>query len=419
MRCLVCAHNMQNIVYNIAIFSLIWQFVCSYLLYLYKFEMCIMVWITRSLENQFDSILQKGKVLVVYGARRAGKTSVIEKLLKNRKEKIFSGTGDDIDLRNLLSSENKNRITTSFRGYDIVFIDEAQRIPGIGWGLKILVDSSPEISVIASGSSSFELLNQVGEPLTGRQILYPLFPISMMEISELHGRMHVIHNLSDYLIYGTYPETLNAANYERKKDYLITLRNSYLFRDILEIDGIKNTDKMLDLLKLIAFQIGNEVSLTELSGNLGIAKQTVERYLGLLARSFIIYKIGGYSSNLRKEITSTSRYYFWDNGVRNALINNFNDLSTRMDTGMLWENFCFTERIKKQAYKKIYSVNYFWRTYDRQEVDMVEDRNGRLYGFEFKWNPKKKAKPPKAFIENYNNACFECITPENFLEFVL
>ena len=225
----------------------------------------------------------------------------------------------------------------------------------IGWGLKLLVDSNPEISVIASGSSSFELLNKVGEPLTGRQTLYTLYPVSMMELSEFRGRIHIIQNLSDYLIYGTYPETLNAINYEKKKDYLITLRNSYLFKDILEVENIRNSDKMFDLLKLIAFQIGNEVSLNELSGALGIAKQTVERYLSLLAKSFIIIKVGGYSSNLRKEITKTSRYYFWDNGVRNALINNFNDPSTRMDMGMLWENFCFIERIKETGLPKGYT----------------------------------------------------------------
>ena len=378
-----------------------------------------MEWITRSIESQFDSILKKGKVLVIYGARRVGKTSVIEKLLKSQKSDVFSGTGDDIDLRNILSSENKARITTSFKGYKIVFIDEAQRIPGIGWGLKLLVDSNPDISVIASGSSSFELLNKVGEPLTGRHTLYTLYPLSLMELSELWGRIHIIQNLTDYLIYGTYPETLNANNYEKKKDYLITLRNSYLFKDILEVENIRNSDKITDLLKLIAFQIGNEVSLNELSGALGIAKQTVERYLGLLAKSFIIYKIGGYSSNLRKEVTKTSRYYFWDNGVRNALVNNFNDPSTRMDMGMLWENFCFTERLKKQAYRKMYSNNYFWRTYDRQEVDLIEDREGKLFGFEFKYNPKKKVKAPKAFLETYSNAQFECITPDNFLEFVL
>jgi hypothetical protein len=240
-----------------------------------------------------------------------------------------------------------------------------------------------------------------------------------MELAEFKGRVHIIQYLSDYLVYGTYPETLNAINYGKKKEYLMTLRNSYLFKDILEVENIRNSDKMFDLLKLIAFQIGNEVSLSELSRALGIAKQTVERYLSLLEKSFIILKVGGFSSNLRKEITKTSRYYFWDNGVRNALINNFNEPSSRMDMGMLWENFCFIERIKKQNYQKLYSNNYFWRTYDRQEIDLIEERDGKLFGFEFKWNSKKKIKPPKAFIETYCNAHFECITPENFLEFAL
>jgi predicted AAA+ superfamily ATPase len=378
-----------------------------------------MEWIKRSIESRFDSIVLSGKVLVLYGARRVGKTSVVEKYLNIRDKNSFIGTGDDIELRNILASENKSVITNSFKGYKIVFIDEAQRIPNIGWGLKLLVDSNPEISVIASGSSSFELLNKVGEPLTGRQTIFTLYPVSIMELAEFKGRLHIIQNLSDYLIYGTYPETLNALNYEKKRDYLITLRNSYLFKDILEVENIRNSDKMFDLLKLIAFQIGNEVSLSELSRALGIAKQTVERYLSLLEKSFIIFKVGGYSSNLRKEITKTSRYYFWDNGVRNALINNFNDPSTRMDMGMLWENFCFIERIKKQAYQKLYSNNYFWRTYDKQEVDLIEERDGKLFGFEFKWNHRKIVKPPKAFIETYSNAHFECITPKNFLEFVL
>jgi predicted AAA+ superfamily ATPase len=378
-----------------------------------------MEWITRIIDDQIANLVSKGKVLILYGPRRVGKTSVVERFLRGQDKRIFSGTGDDIDLRNILSSESKTKITTSLAGYDLVFVDEAQRIPNIGLGLKLLVDSNPQIEIIASGSSSFELSKVLGEPLTGRQHVYTLYPVSMMELAKDIGRMNIIQNLSNYLIYGTYPETITAPNYQQKKEYLITLRNSYLFKDILEIENIRNADKMVDLLKLIAFQIGNEVSLNELSISLGIAKQTVEKYLMLLEKTFIIVKIGGYSSNLRKEITKTSRYYFWDNGVRNAIINNFNDASARMDMGMLWENFCFIERIKKQAYQKLFSNNYFWRTYDKQEVDMVEERDGQLYGFEFKWNPNKASKPPKAFIETYKNAHFECITPDNFLDFVI
>jgi uncharacterized protein len=378
-----------------------------------------MDWIKRNIEYRFDQWIQKGKVLVLYGARRVGKTSVVEKYIRTLDAKWFIGTGDDIELRKILSTENQGMITSVFKGYDIIFIDEAQRIPNIGWGLKILVDSNPDLKIIASGSSSFGLSSQLGEPLTGRQKVYNLFPISMIELADTKGRMHILQHLNDYLVYGTYPETLNAENNLLKQEYLIMLRNSYLFKDVLEIEKIKNAAKMVDLLKLIAFQIGKEVSLNELSGTLGIAKQTVERYLDLLEKTFIIIKVGGYASNLRKEVTKMARYYFWDNGVRNALINNFNDPSTRMDMGMLWENFCFIERIKKQNYQQLFSNNYFWRTYDRQEVDFVEERGGQLWGFEFKWNTQKKVRPPKAFVETYPTASFVSINPQNFLEFAL
>ncbi len=379
-----------------------------------------MDWIKREIENQFADKLQPGKVLVVHGARRVGKTSAIERLVKNTGGTYFIGTGDDIQTRDILSSENKAHITSSFSGYSTIFIDEAQRIPKIGWGLKILVDSLPELKIVASGSSSFELSNRLGEPLTGRQNVFMMYPVAMSEIAVSSGRMHVMQHLNEYLIYGSYPEVLNSVNTKQKQEYLLTLRNSYLFKDILELDNIRNSSKLIDLLKLIAFQIGNEVSLSELSISLGIAKQTVERYLDLLEKAFIIIKVRGYSSNLRKEVTKTARYYFVDNGIRNSVINNFNEPTTRMDMGMLWENFCFIERMKKKEYQQLFSNNYFWRTYDRQEVDLVEERNDLLYGFEFKWgrNKSKKVKAPTSWM-TYSNASFECITPENFLEFVL
>lgn len=377
-----------------------------------------MDWITREIEKQFANKLQAGKVLVVHGARRVGKTSAIERYMKASGGAYFIGTGDDIQTRDILSSENKSLITSAFGGYNTVFIDEAQRIPKIGWGLKILVDALPELKIIASGSSSFELSNKLGEPLTGRQNVFTMYPVAVSELSENSGRMHVLQYLNEYLIYGTYPETLQAANTAQKREYLLSLRNSYLFKDILELDNIRNSAKLIDLLKLVAFQIGHEVSLSELSVSLGIAKQTVERYLDLLEKAFIIVKVRGYSSNLRKEVTKTARYYFVDNGIRNAVINSFNDTTTRSDMGMLWENFCFIERMKKKEYQQLYSNNYFWRTYDKQEVDLVEERDERLYGFEFKWGKNKKAKAPTSW-KTYDNASFECVTPENFLEFVL
>ena len=377
-----------------------------------------MSWISRSLENQFKERHKPGKVFTVLGARRVGKTSVIQKILKTQSGNIFQGTGDDLDLQSLISSQRKTMITNTLGGYDWVFIDEAQRIPNIGLGLKMLVDSIPKINIIASGSSSFELSGQLGEPLTGRQTPYTLFPVSISELAENFGPFSIFQNLHNYLIYGTYPETLTSENNHDKHNYLLNLRNSYMLKDILELENIRNAAKLNDLLKLIAFQIGSEVSLNELSNNLGIAKQTVERYLDLLEKAFIIVNIRGYSSNLRKEVSQTSRYYFWDNGVRNSVINNFNPPDTRNDMGMLWENFCVIERMKKQAYQKIYANNYFWRTYDRQEVDLVEERDGQLYGFEFKWNPGKKIKAPKSFLGTYNNAHFKVIHPDNFLDFL-
>ncbi len=378
-----------------------------------------MNWIERHIETTFDKQLKKGKVLSILGARRVGKTSVIQKLLKKSNAKIFIGTGDDIDLQNVLSSQKLNTINTAFNGHDIVFIDEAQRIPNIGMGLKLLVDNNPKMKIIASGSSSFELSNQLGEPLTGRQISYKIFPLSVLELTTNYGGMQVVQELENYLVFGMYPETLTAKNKKDKQTYLHSLRNSYLFKDILELERLKNASKLSDLLKLLAYQIGNEVSLNELSNSLGIAKQTVDKYLDLLEKAFIIIKIPGYSSNLRKEVTKTSRYYFWDNGIRNALINNFNIPSTRNDMGMLWENFCVIERIKKQHYKEIYANNYFWRTYDKQEIDFIEEREGKLFGFEFKWNANKKAKIPKIFLETYANSTVETINPENFLEFLI
>lgn len=377
-----------------------------------------MEWIKRSLEGNIDKIIKKGKVFLLYGARRVGKTSVLEKYIKTKYSNYFIGSGDDIQLRKILSAENQAIINSSFRGYNAVLIDEAQRIPNIGWGLKLLVDSNPELIVFASGSSSFRLSGQTGEPLTGRHKPYSLFPVAVMELIDNYGGMNVIQNLENYLIYGTYPEVIVSQNINDKKDYLSSLRDSYLLKDILELENIKNPDKLFDLLKLIAFQIGSEVSMNELSRSLGIAKQSVERYLELLEKSFVIMKVRGFSSNLRKEISKSSRYYFRDNGIRNSIINNFNEPSSRMDMGMLWENFCITERLKKQNYRKIYANNYFWRTYDQQEIDMIEERGGKLWAYEFKWNPKKKPKPPKSFVETYKNSGFECINPENFLEFL-
>lgn len=374
------------------------------------------MWYNRIYETK-DAYLKKGKVNLMYGPRRVGKTSLIKQLLKDITKKVFLGDGDDIQLRKILSSNDKTRILSALQDYDYIFIDEAQRISDIAWGLKILVDNLPETIIIASGSSSFQLSSQVGAPLTGRSITSMLFPVSVIELKQQFGGMHIIQNLENYLVYGMYPEILNTGNSKDKISYLFELRNSYLLKDILELENIRNADKLYDLLRLIAFQIGNEVSLSELGNALELAKQTVSRYLDLLEKAFIIKKIGGFSRNLRKEVTKTNRYYFFDNGIRNAIINNFNMVETRNDIGMLWENFMVMERIKKQHYHEIYSNNYFWRTYDQKEVDFVEEREGKLFGYEFKWKVKN-TKIQQEWLNTYDNASFEVINKENFLQFI-
>lgn len=375
-------------------------------------------WYNRYLESQSDTILKKGKVFVLYGPRRVGKTELIRKMIAGFNGKIFTGTGDNQEVRELLSAQKLSQLQTAFGSYQLLFIDEAQRIMEVGYALKLLIDHFPEMIILVTGSSSFDLSNKIGEPLTGRNTLRNLFPISVLELYTQFGGMYVLQKLEDLLIYGAYPDVLNASSAEDKKEYLISIRDSYLLKDILELESIKNPSKLSDLLKLLAFQIGQEVSLNELSNSLGIAKQSVERYLDLLEKTFIIKKVGGFSRNLRKEVVKTARYFFWDNGIRNALINNFNPIIQRNDIGMLWENFLYMERLKTKSYKRIFASDYFWRTYDRQEIDLIEERDGKLFAYEFKWKPQK-VKAPKAWADAYPDSEFLVISKENFLEFLI
>ena len=375
------------------------------------------IWFNRHYETQQKSLFKKGKVFVLTGPRRVGKTEMIKKMIGGFEKKTYSGTGDDMFLRELMSSQVLQNITSFFGDYDLIFIDEAQRIPQVGYGLKLLVDHSPEKTIIVTGSSSFELSNKTGEPLTGRQNVRKLYPLSVLELSSQVGKLKVHQILEELMIYGSYPEVLKSDGRNEKSDYLFSIRDSYLLKDILELEQVKYSTKLFDLLKLLAFQIGHEVSLNELANKLGIAKQSIERYLDLLEKAFVIKKVGGFSRNLRNEITKTARYYFIDNGIRNAVINNFNDLKSRNDTGMLWENFLFVERLKKQEYHRIFSNNYFWRTYNKNEIDLVEDREGKLYGYEFKYG-KTAVKPPKLWEATYSASEFQCITKENYLDFL-
>ncbi|MBP5672920.1 MAG: ATP-binding protein [Victivallales bacterium] len=377
--------------------------------------------IKRYYLDKLSSMLQPGKVLVIYGPRRAGKTTLITDFMSTWDGgRYFLGTGEDRSVREVLDSSDVNLIRSSFAGYSLVVIDEAQALSNAGIGLKLLVDTLPDVKVIASGSSSFQLANDLGEPLTGRRRTATLFPISAMEIAEEFGNMHLRQTLDDWLVYGMYPEIITIENKLDKAEALHELCNSYLFKDILSFERIRNADKIHRLLGLLAFQVGKEVSLSELGTGLGLNRLTVERYVDLLEKSFVIFRLPGFSRNLRSEITKTNRYYFHDNGIMNAIINNFNPIDKRsgVDVGALWENFIITERRKKQEYKRLLTNNYFWRTYERQEIDLVEERDGDLFGYEIKYG-KAMPHPPSLWRENYPTAHFEVISRQNFMDFVL
>ena len=369
--------------------------------------------------DNLSSYLKPNKVLFIFGSRQAGKTTLLKKFLSENKDKFRYklDSGDDINLHAVLGSSDFKKIIEYAKGYDLIAIDEAQRIKGIGQGLKIMVDQVPNLKAIVTGSSSFELAGQIGEPLTGRKITLALYPLSQIEMGNIYNDYELKSRLDDYLIYGAYPEVLTSEVLNDKKRILEELVGSYLLKDILELEKVKSSKLLLDLLRLLAFQIGSEVSLSELGKQLGIEGKTVARYLDLFEKSFVITNIRGFSRNLRKEITKKSKYYFLDNGIRNAIIANFNPLEIRDDIGKLWENFLVVERIKKQSYHQIYSNNYFWRTWNQKEIDWVEERDGKLFGYEFKWK-SKPLKAAAAWTENYPDASLEIIDKENYLEFV-
>jgi len=367
--------------------------------------------------QNLENYLEKGKVLLIYGSRQVGKTTLLTEFLEKTNLKYKLASGDDIRTQEILSSQDFSKILQYVSGYELLAIDEAQRIPNIGLGLKIIVDQKPDISVIATGSSSFELAGQTGEPLTGRKKTLTLFPLSQIELSNIYNDFELIEKLPEYLIFGGYPAVLTKENKEDKIVILNEIVNSYLLKDILELEKVKGSKTLLDLLRLLAFQVGSEVSLSELGRQLAIDSKTVARYLDLLEKSFVLFNLRGYAKNLRKEVTKKSKYYFYDNGIRNAIISNFNDLNLRDDVGRLFENFLVSERLKNQSYNKIFANNYFWRTWDKQEVDWIEEREGKLFGFEFKWT-ESKSRSLKSFMDNYGNTETKTVNRENYLEFI-
>jgi len=370
----------------------------------------------RQLEN-LRKALAPGKVVVIYGARRTGKTTLLHQFLKDVDEPHLLVSGEDITVQEYLVSQSIEKLSAFVGANRLLLVDEAQKVSNIGTNLKLIVDHIPEVKVIATGSSSFDLARSVGEPLTGRKTSLKLFPLAQMEIGQIEQRHQTDANLESRLIYGSYPEVVLTNDNKARENYLREIVASYLYKDVLELDGIRHAAKISRLLQMIALQVGKEVSYTELGTGLGMSKNTIERYLDLLEKAFVIQKLSGFSRNLRSEITKNSRYYFLDNGIRNALINNFNPLTIRNDVGELWENYLVMERLKKQEYLLEQSNNYFWRTYSQKEIDFVEEREGKLFGFEMKWGAAD-SKPPKEWLKAYPNASWQVINRQNYLKMI-
>ena len=373
--------------------------------------------IQRLIEEQIISALSGGQVVGLFGARRTGKTVLLhaieERILKNKR--VLSVQGDDLDVSEILSVPRAGVLQNFVSGYDYLFIDEAQAIPNIGMSLKLLVDTVPQLSIFVTGSSAFILEKSLSEPLVGRMRYFYLFPFSQIELGEDY--LNSKKNLDSQLIYGAYPQVVLAKNNNEKRHVLHSIKNGNLLKDILSLDGNKDSSFIVSLLRLIAHQIGNDVSYNELAVNLGVNMRTIVRYMTLLEKSFILFSLPGFSRNLRKEISKTPRYFFWDNGIRNAIIGNFNPLAQRDDIGKLWENFCISERLKKVRYADQDIKHYFWRTYDKKEIDLIEEDGNTLHAFEFKWRAER-SKKPKEFFDEYPGSTYEVINNDTFYQFL-
>lgn len=378
------------------------------------------LFIERAINSFFKEKVKPNKVLILLGARRVGKTAFLKRYLQSKKStRYLLLNGEDQTTVDLLSERTINNYKRIFHNIELLVIDEAQKIPEIGLKLKLIVDEIQGLKVVVTGSSVFDLSNKLGEPLVGRSSVIYLYPLAQMEFISYENFMQTNDKLEERLIYGAYPELEQIPNWNEKAEYLDSLVSAYLLKDILAFEGIKKADKIMDLLRLIAFQIGKEVSVDELAKNLkNISRNTVENYLDLLSKVFIIYKVNGFSRNLRKEITKSSRWYFYDNGIRNAVIRNFSSLKFRNDIGQLWENYLMSERIKFNHYHRKRINTYFWRTYDQQEIDLIEEESQLLKAYEFKWNEHKKVKAPKAWQNNYKDASFNVINKNNYLNFI-
>ena len=371
--------------------------------------------IKRQVEERILARLNDKKAIIILGARQTGKTTLIESIF-SKKENVIWMNGDEPDTAMTLEGANSARLKNLLAGKEYLCIDEAQRIADIGIKLKLIIDQVPGIKIIATGSSSFELSNNINEPLTGRKWESRLYPFSFAELARKNGMLEETRLIPHRLVYGSYPEVINNPGDET--EVLKQLSDSYLYKDILMWERIKKPEKLVKLLQALAFQLGSEVSYNELGRLLQIDKETVEKYIQLLEQTYVIFRLGAFSRNLRKELKRSRKIYFYDNGIRNAIIANFSQPELRNDIGALWENYCISERIKHMAYSGKPSNNYFWRTQDQQEIDYIEDSDGRLDCFEFKWSNQKTPRLSKTFSKAYPEHTFSVITPDNIEEFL-
>jgi uncharacterized protein len=372
--------------------------------------------VTRLLKDKLLARMNDHKSLIILGPRQSGKTTLVKSLTDQAGIPVLWWNGDDFQVRSMLSQLSVANLQGLIGNSPLLVIDEAQRIENIGLCIKIIVDNIPGVKVIATGSSAFELANRINEPMTGRKWEYVLLPFSYKEMVNYHGELKEQSSLNHRMVFGYYPEVISNPGHE--KEILRQLADSYLYKDILTWEKIHKPDRMEKLARALAFQVGNQVSYQELGQITGLDNETVEKYIDLLEKAFIVYRLGTLSRNLRNELKSTRKIYFFDNGIRNALINSFNPVGMRDDTGALWENFLMTERLKYIHTHDFWCNRYFWRTHAQQEIDYIEEYNGKMHAYEFKVNPKGKGKIPAAFLKAYSENEASIITPENFRTFL-
>lgn len=373
--------------------------------------------ITRKLEKVIEQRMFKGKAILLIGARQVGKSTLFRQITEKRTEPLLSLNCDEPEVKEMLAQINTAELRLLIGNNRLVVIDEAQRVPEIGLTLKKITDNFPDVQLLVTGSSSFELQNRLNEPLTGRKYEYHLYPISTAELLENKGLLAIRQSLELRLIYGSYPDIINHA--DEAKELLMNIANSYLYKDLLALDNIRRPVLLEKLLVALSLQVGSEVSYSEVAQTIGTDSKTVEKYIDLLEKCYIIFRLNAFSRNVRTELKKSKKVYFYDNGIRNAVIQNFAPLNLRQDTGALWENFFISERLKANHYAGRFAKSYFWRTTRQQEIDYIEESDGKFTIFEMKWNPKKAQTPfPDTFLKNYPIEETAVITPENYLEFV-